>query len=147
MMKRKVAVRVTLLVLVGLLVLTACNSGGGPAVDSLRNWLQALADLNFKQVMELTCSTPRVRDQVQQKLDPFIDIQETLQALKGQFDFTGLKFEEMSNDGHSARIRVSGTMLLKALGQNQAYELYETVTVVNEADAWRICNNAASLLK
>ncbi len=137
----------SILLLLCAALLAACNAGGGPAIDATRNWLQALANLDFKQVMDLTCSTPRVRDEVQQKLDPLLDIQETLQALKGQFDFSGLKFEELSNDGRNAQLRLSGTMLLKALGQNQAYEVYETVTVVKELDTWHVCDNAAGLLK
>ncbi len=136
-----------LLLLCATLLLTACSAGGGPAIDATRSWLQALADLNFKQVLNLTCSTQRIRDEVQLRLDPLIDIQETLQSLKGQYDFSGLKFEELSNDGHTATVRLSGKLLLKVLGQTQAYDIYEEVGVVNENDVWKVCNNAASLLK
>lgn len=129
------------------LLLTGCSAGGGPAIDATRNWLQAMADLNFKQVMDLTCSTVRVRNEVEIRLDPLIDIQETLQALKGQYDFSGLKFEEISNDGRTATIRLSGRLLLKVLGQEQVYEIYEDVGVVKENDAWKVCGNAANLLK
>jgi hypothetical protein len=129
------------------LLLAGCSAGGGPAIDATRNWLQALADLNFKQVMDLTCSTARVRNEVEIRLDPLLDIQETLQALKGQYDFSGLKFEEISNDGRTATIRLSGKLLLKVLGQEQVYEIYEDVGVVKESDAWKVCGNAANLLK
>ncbi len=129
------------------LLLTACNAGGGPAIDATRGWLQALANLDFKQVLNLTCSTPRVRNDVELRLDPLIDIQDTLQALKGQYDFSGLKFEEMTNDGRTATVRLSGKLVLKALGQEQAYEIYEDIGVVKENDVWKVCSNAASLLK
>lgn len=142
------AVRATLLLLAGLLLLSACGgAGGGPAIDATRSWLQALTDLNFKQVIDLTCSNPKVRDDVQVRLDPLIDIQGTLQSLKGQFDFSGLKFEELSNDGRTAQIRLSGKMALKALGQSQALDVYEDLTVVKEDDGWKVCANAANLLK
>jgi hypothetical protein len=140
-------VRVTLVLLASLLLLSACSAGGGPAVDATRNWLQALADLNFKQVMDQTCSNPKVRNEIEVRLDPFIDIQTTLQTLKGQFDFSGLKFEEISNDGRTAQIRLSGKMALKALGQSQALDVYEVLSVVKENDAWKVCANAANLLK
>jgi hypothetical protein len=129
------------------LLLTACSSGGGPAIDATRGWLQALADLDFKQVMDMTCSTPRIRNQVELRLDPLIDIQETLQSLKGQYDFSGLKFEELSNDGRSATVRLSGQLLLKMLGQEQIYDIYEEVGVVKENDVWKVCSSAANLLK
>lgn len=129
------------------LLLTACGSGGSPAIDATRGWLQALADLDFKQVMDLTCSTPRIRNEVELRLDPLIDIQETLQSLKGQYDFSGLKFEELSNDGRTATVRLSGKLLLKVLGQEQVYDIYEDVGVVKENDAWKVCSNAANLLK
>ena len=129
-----------------MLLLTACNAGGGPAIQAARDWMQALADLNFKQVLDLTCSTPRIHNDVEVRLDPLIDIQETLQSLKGQYDFSGLKFEELSNDGRTATVRLSGKLLLKMLGQEQAYEIYEEVGVVKESDTWKLCSNAANLL-
>lgn len=132
---------------VGLLLLAACGAGGSPAIEATRSWLKALTDFNFKQVMELTCSNPQARNQIEVRLDPLIDMQETLQALKGQFDFSGLKFEELSNNGRVATVRLSGKMFLKALGQKQALDVYEEVTLVKESDQWRMCNNAASLLK
>lgn len=145
-MKRSLLTRIVLFACAGLL-LASCSAGGGPAIDATRSWLQALADLNFKQVMDLTCSTPRVRDEVQLRLDPLMDIQETMQSLKGQYDFSGLKFEETSNDGRTATVRLSGKLLLKVLGQEQAYEIYEDIGVLKENNLWRVCGNAAKLLK
>src|SRR5512139_911088 len=146
-MNRTRSVRLIFCGLAMLLALSACNAGGGPALEATRSWLQALADLNFKQVLELTCSTPRIRNEVELRLDPLIDIQETLQSLKGQYDFSGLKFEELSNDGRTATVRLSGQLLLRVLGQTQAYEIYEDVGVVEESNVWKVCNNAANLLK
>ena len=146
-MKSKTTARVIWLLLAAALILTACNAGGGPAIDATRNWLQALADLDFKQVLNLTCSTSRVRNEVELRLDPLIDIQETLQSLKGQYDFSGLKFEELSNDGRTASVRLSGKLLLKVLGQEQVFEINEMVGVVEENDVWKVCSNAANLLK
>jgi hypothetical protein len=145
--KHTLAVRLTLGLAIMALLIAGCSAGGGPAIDATRSWLQALADLNFKQVLDLTCSVPRMRNEVELRLDPLIDIQETLQSLKGQYDFSGLKFEELRNDGRSATVRLSGKLLLKVLGQTQAYEIYEEVGVVNESDVWKVCNNAANLLK
>jgi hypothetical protein len=136
-----------LLLLCAALLLTACSAGGGPAIDATRNWLKALADLNFKEVLNLTCTAPRVRNEVELRVDPLIDIQDTLQALKGQYDFSGLKFEEITNDGRTATVRLSGKLLLKVLGQEQAYQIYEDIGVVKESDVWKVCSNAANLLK
>ena len=146
-MKYRRAIRAIVLLLVGALLLSACSSGGGPAIDATRSWLQSLAELNFKQVMDQTCANPKVRTEIEVRLDPFIDIQATLQTLKGQFDFSGLKFEEISNDGRTAQVRLSGKMVLKALGQSQALDVYEELTVVKENDKWKVCANAANLLK
>jgi hypothetical protein len=145
--KHTLAVRLTLGLAILALLIAGCSAGGGPAIDATRSWLQALADLNFKQVLDLTCSVPRMRNEVELRLDPLIDIQETLQSLKGQYDFSGLKFEELRNDGRTASVRLSGKLLLKVLGQTQVYEIYEEVGVVNESDVWKVCNNAANLLK
>ena len=146
-MKHTLAVRLTLGLAIVALLIAGCNAGGGPAIDATRSWLQALADLNFKQVLNLTCSAPRIHNEVELRLDPLIDIQDTLQSLKGQYDFSGLKFEELSNDGRTATVRLSGKLLLKVLGQTQAYDIYEEVGVVNESDVWKVCSNAANLLK
>jgi hypothetical protein len=146
-MKATRRVRLTLLIGVCLLLFSACNPGGGPAIDATRSWLQALADLDFKQVLDRTCSTARVRNEVELRLDPLIDIQETLQSLKGQYDFSGLKFEELSNDGRTATVHLSGKLLLKVLGQEQVYEIYEDIGVVKETDGWKVCSNADHLLK
>ncbi len=123
------------------LLLAACGAGGGPAIDGTRNWFQALANLDVEQVMKLTCSNPPVRNEIEQRLEPFVDIKDSLAALKGQFDFSGLKFEEKSNDGRTATIRLSGKMFLKALGQAQPLSLYEDITVVNESGVWKVCTN------
>ncbi len=146
-MKRSRSVRLILCGLVILLALSACNAGGGPAIEATRGWLQSLADLDFKQVLAQTCSTPRVHNEVELRLDPLIDIQETLQSLKGQYDFSGLKFEELSNDGRVATVRLSGKLLLKVLGQEQAYTIFEDIGLVKENDTWKVCSNAANLLK
>ena len=122
-------------------LLAACGAGGGPAIDGTRNWFQALATLDVEQVMKLTCSNPQVRGEVEQRLGPFVDIQDSLTALKGQFDFSGLKFEEKSNDGKTATIRLSGKMFLRALGQSEPLSLYEDITVVNEGGVWKVCTN------
>jgi hypothetical protein len=145
--KHTLAVRLTLGLAIMALLIAGCSAGGGPAIDATRSWLQALADLNFKQVLDLTCAVPRIRNEVELRLDPLIDIQETLQSLKGQYDFSGLKLEELSNDGRAATVRLSGKLLLKVLGQTQVYEIYEEVGVVNESDVWKVCSNAANLLK
>jgi hypothetical protein len=130
-----------LLLLCAALLLAACGAGGGPAIDGTRSWFQALADLNVDQVMKLTCSNPQVRSEIEQRLEPFVDIKDSLDALKGQFDFSGLKFEEKSNDGRTATIRLSGKMFLKALGQSQPLSLYEDISVVNEGGVWKVCTN------
>jgi len=123
------------------LLLAACGAGGSPAIEGARSWFQALADLDFEQVMKLTCSTPRVRSEIELRLEPFVDIKDSLAALKGQFDFSGLKFEEKSNDGRTATVRLSGRMFLKALGQTQPMSLYEDITVVNDNGVWKMCGN------
>jgi hypothetical protein len=144
--KHTLAARLILWLTLVALLLAGCNAGGGPAIDATRNWLRALAELNFKQVLDLTCSTPRIRNEVELRLDPLIDLQETLQSLKGQYDFSGLKFEELGNDGRTATVRLSGQLLLKVLGQEQVYDIYEDVGVVEENNVWKVCSNAANLL-
>ncbi len=123
------------------LLLAACGAGGSPAIEGTRSWFQALANLDFEQVMKLTCSNPAVRSDIELRLEPFNDIKDSLTALKGQFDFSGLKFEERSNDGRLATVRLSGKMFLKALGQVQPMSLYEDITVVNENGVWKVCGN------
>ena len=136
---------VILLVCASLVLLTACSAGGGPAIDGTRNWFQALADLRLDDVLKLTCSNPRVRNAIELKLEPFAELKDALQSLKGQFDFSGLKFEEKSNDGKTAAIHLSGKMLLRALGQSQALDVFEDIPVVNENGVWKVCANPLDL--
>jgi len=140
-MKATLRVRFALLIGVGLLVLSACGAGGGPAIDGTRAWFQALADLKFDEVMKLTCANPKVQQAIETKLDPFIELKDTLTALKGQFDFSGLKFEEKANDGKTATIHLTGKMLIKALGQSEPLDVFEDILVVNESGTWRVCAN------
>ncbi len=130
-----------LLIVASLIVLTACGGGGSPAIDGTRAWFQALAELRFDDVMKLTCASVPVRNEIAAKLDPFIDLKETLAALKGQFDFSNLKFEEKSNNGRVAVIRLSGSMTLVALGQTEAMDVAEDISVVNESGVWKVCAN------
>jgi hypothetical protein len=129
------------LIVAGLIFLAACGGGGSPAIDGTRAWFQALAELRFDDVMSLTCANAPVRNEIGAKLDPFIDLKETLAALKGQFDFSNLKFEEKSNNGRVAVIRLSGSMTLVALGQTEAMDVAEDITLVNESGTWKVCAN------
>jgi hypothetical protein len=124
-----------------LILLTACSGGGSPAIDGTRAWFKALAELRFDDVMNLTCANVPVRNEIGAKLDPFIDLKPALAALKGQFDFSNLKFEEKTNNGRIAVIRLSGSMTLQALGQTEAMNVAEDITVVNESGAWKVCAN------
>ena len=133
--------RVIPLIVAGLIVLAACSGGGSPAIEGTRAWFQALAELRFDDVMNLTCASVPVRNEIGAKLDPFIDLKETLAALKGQFDFSNLKFEEKTNNGRIAVIRLSGSMTLVALGQTEAMDVAEDITVVNENGVWKVCAN------
>lgn len=133
--------RVIPLVVASLIALAACSGGGSPAIEGTRAWFQALAELRFDDVMNLTCASVPVRNEIGAKLDPFIDLKETLTALKGQFDFSNLKFEEKTNNGRVAVIRLSGSMTLVALGQTEAMDVAEDITVVNENGTWKVCAN------
>ncbi len=130
---------------VGLILLSACSAGGGPAIEGTRAWFQALADLNLDAVMQLTCARPRVRTEIENKLEPFFDLKDALTALKGQFDFSGLKFEEASNDGKTATIHLTGKMWLKALGQSEVLDVFEDITVVKEDSGWKVCANPLNI--
>jgi hypothetical protein len=129
------------LIAAGLILLTACSGGGSPAIDGTRAWFKALAELRFDDVMNLTCADTAVRNEIGAKLDPFIDLKPTLAALKGQFDFSNLKFEEKTNNGRVAVIRLSGSMTLQALGQTEAMDVAEDITVVNDSGTWKVCAN------
>ena len=129
------------MIVVSLIILSACSGGGSPAIEGTRVWFQALADLRFDDVMKLTCASTPVRNEIGAKLDPFIDLKPTLAALKGQFDFSNLKFEEKSNNGRAAVIHLSGSMVLKALGQTEAMDVAEDIDVVNEDGTWKVCAN------
>ena len=140
-MSRSLAGRWLLCLLTALLVLSACSGGGGPAIDATRAWLQALSDLNFDRVMNLTCSDAKTRDAIEQALTPYTDLQSTLKSVNGLFDYTNLKFEEKSNDGKTALVHLSGSMTLKALGQVEQLEYNEDLRVVSESNVWKVCGN------
>ena len=139
-MMKRASVALTSFVIAAWL-LSACSSGGGPAIEATRSWLEALKVLDFDGVMKQTCSDAKTRDTIEQALTPFTDMQSTLKSVNGLFDYTNLKFEEKSNDGKTAIIHLSGSMTLKALGQVVQQEYNEDLRVVNESNVWKVCDN------
>ncbi len=127
--------------MVALALLSACSSGGTPAIDATRAWFQALVDFNFDTVLKLTCTNSRVRSQIELKLDPLFNAQDKLEQYKGHFDFSGLKFEEISSSSRAATVRLSGKMTIAAAGISEPLEVSEDITVVNENGAWKVCAN------
>jgi hypothetical protein len=84
----------------------------------------------------LVCSEqkPRVRD----SLEPFGNVAQLDEAFDMAFE--DLSFQEQSNDGAVAVIRVSGSVRLSFLGKIELQGIDEEHVVVNEDGRWVICD-------
>ena len=117
------------------MLLGACAEKQSPD-DVVRSFMAALETFDLDTAEDLVCSVqkPRVRD----SLEPFGNVAQLDEA----FDMTceDLSFQEQSNDGDVAIIRVSGRVRLSFLGKNEVQDVDEEHVVVNEDGRWVICD-------
>ena len=116
-------------------LLGACAEKQSPD-DVVRSFMAAVEAFDLDRAEDLVCSEqkPRVRD----SLEPFGNVAQLDEAFDMAFE--DLSFQEQSNDGDVAVIRVSGSVRLSFLGKNEVQEIDEEHVVVNEDGRWVICD-------
>ena len=116
-------------------LLGACAEKQSPD-DVVRSFMAALETFDLDTAEDLVCSVqkPRVRD----SLEPFGNVAQLDEAF--DMTFEDLSFQEQSNDGDVAIIRVSGRVRLSFLGKNEVQDVNEEHVVVNEDGRWVICD-------
>lgn len=138
-MKRLSVVMIIVIVLSALL--TACGGGGGAggAAAAAKSFFDALAQLDFAKMKDLTCDAQKASlDQAAQAMSALGDASALKELMK--IDTSGLKFEEKSMSGDKATVVVSGKMTVEAFGQSEEQEVNnEELPMVNEGGAWKVC--------
>ena len=116
-------------------LLGACAKKQSPD-DVVRAFMAAVETFDLDTAEELVCNDqkPRVRD----SLEPFGNVAQLDEAF--DMTFEDLSFQEQSNDGDVAIIRVSGRVSLSFLGKNEVQDVDEEHVVVNEDGRWVICD-------
>jgi hypothetical protein len=120
---------------VALIVLGACSTEPGP-VEVLRSFMTAVGRFDLAAAENMVCEAQRAG--IRASLEPFDGVARLSEAF--DMSFEGLTFEERSNDGSVAIIRVTGTLTLAFLGQQEVQEVDEEHLVVREGGRWVICD-------
>jgi hypothetical protein len=143
---KRLSVLVIIVLMLGTLMSACGGAAAGGPTGAVQAWLDAWTKFDTKAVGDLTCAS--LKPQIDQAMSLFNSGSsgQDLSALKDlfSFDFSKLKFEETSNNGQTATIHVSGSMTVKALGQEQSQDMNEDVQVVNENGGWKVCSDALS---
>ncbi len=124
----------SLLFPVGLLV-AACSGGQSP-VQVVRAFMTAIGTVDVSRAESLVCATQK--GEVHSSLEPFGDVAQLGEAFDISFD--DLSFQEKSNDGNVAVVRVRGTVTISFLGQQEKQDVDEEHVVVKEGGQWVICD-------
>ena len=120
---------------VALIVLGACSTEPGP-VEVVRSFMTSVGMFDLAAAENMVCEAQRAG--IRASLEPFDGVARLSEAF--DMSFEGLTFEERSNDGSVAIIRVTGRLTLAFLGQQEVQEVDEEHLVVKESGRWVICD-------
>ena len=133
-MKRFRAIAIALVLVT---LLAACGGGGGSPTGVVKSFFGALAEFDIEKMKDLTCSD--FRDEMEEAFGfaEMGDLEELADLMK--FDFSGLRYEVVSESGDEAIVRVHGDMKVEFFGQEQSEPMDEEIPVVKEGGEWKIC--------
>jgi hypothetical protein len=117
------------------LLLVACGGDQSP-VEVLRLFMDAVEARDVERAEGLVCEAQR--SAVRQGLEPFGEVAQLDEAF--DLSFGDLEFEERSNDGSTAVVRVGGSLTLSFLGQEETQEVDEEHIIIKENGRWVICD-------
>jgi hypothetical protein len=118
-----------------LLLPFACDDGAGPT-EVMRSFFVAMEVRDLNSAEDLVCQ--RQQEEVRQILEPFGQVTQLDEAFS--LSFEDLVFEERNNDGQTAVIRVTGSVTLSFLGQEETQPVNEEHILMNENGRWVICD-------
>ena len=118
-----------------LIILGACSAEPGP-VEVVRSFMAAVERFDLAAAEKTVCEAQR--GGIRASLQPFDGVTRLGEAFGMSFE--GLTFEERSNDGSVAIIRVTGELTLAFLGQQEVQEVDEEHLVIKESGRWVICD-------
>ena len=118
-----------------LLLPVACDGGASP-IEVMRSFFAAMEARNLDSAEDLVCE--RQQEKVRQSLEPFGQVTQLDEAFS--LDFEDLLFEERNNDGQTAVIRVTGSLTLSFLGQEETQPVNEEHILIKENGRWIICD-------
>lgn len=136
------------LLLVGLLVLAACDSGGSGGDDDAEAAAEAaltsLYNGDFTTLLDQVCTAQRPQVEAMQAVPEIAGVAEITRA-----DLSDVRFSSSDDDieGNLAIITLSGTITFEALDQSveldAANVFPEGVVVMREDEVWKLCDDAA----
>ena len=139
-MKRLAVVLVVIFVLSALLTACGGGGGGGSPAAAAKSFYDALTQLDFAKLKDLTCEAQKATmDETAKAMGAGGD----MAALKDMFkiDTSGLKFEEKSVSGSNAVVVVSGKMKVQAFGESKEEDVNnQEIPMVNEGGQWKVCD-------
>ena len=120
---------------VALIVLVACAKEQNP-VEIVRSFMRAVETFDLGAAENMVCEAQRAG--IRASLVAFDGVDRLSEAF--DISFEDLSFEERSNDGDVAIVRVTGTLALSFLGQQEIQEVNEEHLIVKEGGRWVICD-------
>lgn len=123
------------LLVAALMMLVACAREQSP-VEVVRSFMTAVETFDLTAAENLVCEAQWAG--IRAGLEPFDGVTRLSEAF--DIGFEGLSFQERSNDGSVAIVRVTGTLALSFLGQQEIQEVDEEHLVVKDGGRWVICD-------
>lgn len=105
-------------------------------VEVVRSFMTAVEEFDLDTAESLVCDAQR--GEVRHGLEPYNDVARLGEAF--DLSFEDLSFEERSNDGQTAVVRVTGSLTLSFLGQEEVQEVNEEHVVIKDNGRWVVCD-------
>jgi hypothetical protein len=132
---RGAAHRIALVLTGVVLVLGACRGETTP-VEVMQALMSEVGNLDGSRAQSFVCE--KKQDRVRETLESFDGNDAVGEAFDLAFD--ELTFEEVSNDGTTAIVHVSGWLVISFLGQQESQVVDEDHLLIREGKRWVVCD-------
>jgi len=131
--------RAVVTIVIAASILTACGIGDSPK-KAAREWLDALVNMDGNTLMDRTCTEQK---EAMQEAGLWVSVVGILgQSFTGQqieADISDVRFETVSRNGDTARVRVTGEIRVAILAFAHAQQMDEEWQMVREDGEWKWC--------
>jgi hypothetical protein len=141
-MKRFFAIAAFAVVIASLLV--ACGGGDSPET-AVREWMQALLDMDGNKLIERTCEASQSDVQQAGALVSVLGIAgNEVGGQSAKADLSSLSFQATNKGSDTAQVHVQGKLRVAFMGLAQEQKYDQTIPVVLEDGKWKVCDLSAS---